>query len=93
MSKIYINDYGHAFLVRTHTDISGASVLKIKVKKPDLTTDEWVATLDGTEDMSYTVASGDLDQSGTWEGQAYVEDSGWVGHGETFKFKVRALFD
>ena len=91
MSKIYIGDIGTVFTVDCGTDITGASVKKLKIRKPDATLVEWSASVVNTNYLRYTLVSGDLDQAGIYYLQAYVEDGGGKWHGERTEFFVHAL--
>ena len=90
MSTVFVGDVGTVIKLDTGTDLSTATVLKIKVKKPNGTTLEWTATQDASNPkvMTYTIQAGDLDQSGTWKLQAYVEFPSWQGHGQWASLKV-----
>ena len=92
MGKIYQNDIGTKIILDTETDLSDASVVKIKVKKPSGTTLEWDASIEDASagTISYIIASSDiLDETGLWSFQAYVEFSnGAKLHGETAKLMV-----
>lgn len=61
-------------------DISSATVKKIIIQKPDgsiLEKDATLTTPPGTNGkMYYATASGDIDQSGDWHYQGYVEMPG-----------------
>lgn len=72
------------FSVRLATglDLSTATVTRILYKKPNGTTGYWTATTDA-ETLVYAVEDGDIDQSGVWEFQGYVEVGGRKGFGET----------
>ena len=82
--KVYIGDIGTEIILDTGQDLSTATSLKIKYRKPNGTTGEWAASQvsgDSTK-MKYVTQEGDLDVAGTWELQAYVEFASWQGHGE-----------
>lgn len=85
--KIYVGDIGTLFIVDTESDLSGATVNQVQIKKPDGTTHNWAATVDGTT-LRYVTVDGDLDQSGNFLGQAYVELPSGKWHGERFTFRV-----
>lgn len=90
MSTVFVGDVGTVIKLDTGTDLTSATALKIKVKKPNGTEVEWTASQDANNPkvMTYTIQSGDLDQSGTWKLQAYVEFPTWQGRGEWAKLKV-----
>lgn len=88
MVEIFQGDIGTKIILNAGQDISSAAVLKIKYKKPDKTTGEWGATLEGTDYAFYITESGDLDVSGTWMLQLYVELPAWKGSGSVARFSV-----
>lgn len=92
MSKIYIGDIGTNIIVDLGSDITTATVKKIKYKKPDGTEGEWLANISGTRFFTYTSVSGDLDPIGKWILNAYVEMPAWQGHGETFCMVVHDIY-
>jgi len=67
-TKIFKNDIGVAFRVFAGIDLTDASEIIMKVKKPSGTEVEWTAIVD--EDNSYYAyyasASSDLDLEGQW---------------------------
>lgn len=74
----------------TGIDISTASSLSIRYKKPSGETGSWSGTLSGLTSITYGVQSGDIDEAGTWRFQAVVVISGETGYGEivTHNFKT-----
>lgn len=78
--KIHINDIGTSIRIRVQEnnkdiDISSATTLQIKLKKPSGTLDTHVASFvtDGTDAlMHYITLAGDLDEIGTWRVQGFV---------------------
>jgi len=75
MSKIYVGQYSLQIRLTTGVDITSASALLVKYKKPDGTEGSWTATeYDATTGVIYydfTKAS-ELDQAGTWTFWAHV---------------------
>jgi hypothetical protein len=67
--------------VNTGIDLSGADVRRILYKKPSGTRGYWPATADG-QVLVYAVQAGDIDQSGIWSFQSYIEVSGRKGFGD-----------
>lgn len=60
----------------TVVDVSAAATKTIYVKKPSGTKDSWTAsfTTDGSDGkIYYTTTTGDIDETGTWLVQGYVE--------------------
>lgn len=98
MSKeIHVGDVGTEFRLvikddnDSIVDISTATLLEIVFSKPDGTRNPVVASLytDGTDGIiKYTIASGDLDQSGMYKMQAYVEVGAGNYHSSIVNFKV-----
>ena len=87
-SKIYIGDVGTIIRVDAGQDISTATTLDIKYRKPDGTEATWTGVLDGTNFVRYTTIAGDLDQTGGWQIQLVIALPGWSGCGETTGFTV-----
>lgn len=60
----------------TAVDVSSATTKTIYVRKPSGTKDSWTATFttDGSDGkITYTTTTGDIDETGTWLVQGYVE--------------------
>ena len=87
--KIYLNDVGTVFTIDMDSTITAATVRLIYVRKPDGTEDTWTATASDVN-LLYTIASGDLDQSGIYKANGYVASTagGWYYTGKTFQFRV-----
>lgn len=95
MSKYYVGDIGTIILLDTKVDMStyGVTYTSIKVKKPDATEVEWLATVYNNSIIKYTIQSGDLDIAGQYNLQAYIESPSWSGRGDTVKFEVLEKFN
>lgn len=91
-TKTYVGDTGTVITLDCGTDISGASALVIKVRKPDRTTTTWTATASGTDSMTFTTLAGTLDQAGTWRLQAMVTLPSGQWLGETAELEVHKAF-
>ena len=71
MSKIYVNQTALRINTSVNEDITGASV-KIKYKKPDNTTGEWIGVIDKPSsggfyyDATSTEGVYDIDMKGKW---------------------------
>jgi hypothetical protein len=76
--------------IRTYTDVSVYSINRIYYAKPDGSTGYWEASADPSDvtRMQVTLADGELDISGTWLAQAYIEEGGESFHGLWAEFKV-----
>lgn len=86
-NRVYLGDIGTVITLDCESDISAATVRKILVRKPDGSEIEWTASQVGTS-LIYTIALGDLDQSGEWSMQAYVETPAGKWRGETYRITV-----
>ena len=82
MSKVYVGDIGTEIVIDCGSDLTGATVHQILVRKKDGTTAIWEATVDGNY-LKYTIVENDLNIAGTYWLQAYVSISGWSGRGAT----------
>lgn len=81
------------FHVNIGTSFSSISVGKILVIKPDLTEAEWDASLVSSSLLYYATSSTDLDQTGEYIGQSYIEASGVKKKGKAFTFVVNDDYD
>jgi hypothetical protein len=88
MSEICKGDIGTEINVDMQEDITGATVTKFKVRRPDGAVVEWTAEKDGLENLRYYTLANDLSQIGTYKLQPYVELPAWKGHGAVVEFKV-----
>lgn len=93
MSKVYVGDKGTEIILDCGSDVSTATVRKIKAKRPDGTTVDWTAAASGTNSIKYTTLTGDLSMAGNWQLQAYVETPAWSGLGETFSLAVYQAYN
>jgi hypothetical protein len=98
MSNYYVGDVGTIIILDVGADVSEATAMLIKVKKPSGTEAEWSAEIGPpTATGEYTkimhvIEGGEWDEPGTWTIQAYVEIGDWKGHGDSVKFKLNTLF-
>lgn len=95
MSKYYSGDVGTIILLDTGSDLvaASASFVSIKVKKPDATETEWLASIYNNNYLRYIIEAGDLDQNGKYILQAYVESPDWTGRGDSVVFPVQNKFN
>lgn len=93
--KIYKGEVGKVFRLDTKINITQASVMKFKLRKPDGSEGtDWTGINYGTTKMQYTTTSAnDLDQAGDWQCQAYVEMNGKIYWGRTTQFTVHDQFE
>lgn len=88
MAKVHVGDKLTKIRLNAGMDISAAEVIEIHYEKPDGTTGEWTAVLEGTNYAYYYTLATTLDMNGTWSVQLYVEIGSMKGHGETASFVV-----
>jgi hypothetical protein len=88
MSTACKGDIGTIIAFDVAEDISTATLLKLKYKKPDNSTGFWIADPYGLTGMGYITLADDLDVAGRWKVQAYVEMPGWKGHSSAMTFDV-----
>jgi hypothetical protein len=89
IGAVFVGDEGTRILLNAGTNISASTVRRIRYEKPDGTTGFWSANLDsGLEKLYYDTQTDDLDISGTWKLQNYVEMPTWTGTGEIAQLKI-----
>ena len=74
--------------------IDGATTLTVYLKKPSgsLLTKTAALYTDGTDaKLQYVLVTGDLDELGSWQAQAYVDKSGYKVRSKIVKFKVEPI--
>jgi len=92
MKKVYVNTIGVKIVLDAGSDLSTATLAKIKFQCPDKTTGEWVGTVEGST-VWYITRSGDLSLIGRWKLQIYVVlPDLYTGPGETTYIDVLAAF-
>ena len=91
MGKIYKNQSSLRIRLTTGVQVTGASVTKIKYKKPDGTVGDWDATVEDEGDgiLYYDLTGTELDQVSDWLFWAYVTFAdGRSAPGEPVRVKV-----
>ena len=94
--EIHVNDVGTLFKATIQDcpdslDISSASTKQLKFKKPsgELLTKAGTFFTDGTDGiLTYTSVSGDIDECGRWELQAFLVLGSSSYHSDVAKFRV-----
>jgi len=86
--SVYVNQGYLLLILETGIDISAASVLKIKYKKPDGSSGNYPGTLHGTTQIQYQFANIDLNISGSWQFQAWVTIGGLDAYGDVASINV-----
>lgn len=87
----YVGDVGVEIVLDVETDISAATVMKIKYKKTNGDRSFWTAQKKDATKIFYVTGPGDLDDAGIWDMQAYVESPGWKLHGKVDKFYIGGI--
>lgn len=94
MGKIYTGQIGLLIELDTLIDLTNATTLEIKYRRPDRTTGAFTATADGTKIVYTTTSAEDLPEAGeTWKLQAHAAGTGWDFLGETVDFVVTDPFE
>lgn len=93
--EIYVNSIGVEIRLDVGVSLTGATKMEIHVKKPSGTIVSWTAVQYGTTTkITYTTVTGDLNETGTYTFQAYVE---WGSlskhHGLAVEKEVRAEWE
>lgn len=86
--RYYQGDIGLDIIVDVCQDITTATKASLIVEKPDGELVEWIGVVYEITNIRYTVVEGDLDQSGVYNVQSYVETPSWSGHGGMTQFRV-----
>ena len=97
---LHVGDVGTSIeLTVTETNlpmnIANASVKQIKLRKPNgaVVTKPAAFVTNGTDGkLCYVTVQGDLDASGLWRAQAYLETPSWSGHTSRITFSVGPAF-
>lgn len=93
MSKHYVGDIGTEILVDVKSNISTATELVLRVRKPvSGTLVNWTGTLEGLTKIKYIVADGDWNEVGVYNLQAYVVMPTWSGLGDNTRFEIFDAF-
>jgi hypothetical protein len=92
--KVYVDAIGVEILVDCKRDLTGGLNAKLLIKKPNGSEVEWLgASVYQSEYIRYETVAGDLNVSGGYEGQPYIELGVFAGRGKTFHFHVHAKFE
>lgn len=94
--EIHQYDIGTTFRFTIKDDdevypLDDATILKYKFYKPSSAVVEKTALLytDGTDGkLQYITTTNDLDETGVWRLQAYIENPSWKGHTDIWEFYV-----
>ena len=81
MSTVFVGDVGTEIVLDCGVDTTTASVRQIVARKQNGAKVTWTAVQEGASSIKYNTVSGDIDSSGNWQLQAYIEMPGWKGFG------------
>ena len=94
MGAFFVGDIGVEVTLDCKRDISDATNVAIKVRKPNGHEVSWPAAfVPGTTTIRYVTQDGDLDKAGSYRLQAYMTLGEWTGRGEVAVLKVREIFE
>jgi len=94
-----LGEYGREIRKDLRLDLSaiGGMSVSYEAQKPDGTTVSWSASVlevaEGHSSISYTLASGDLDQSGLWVIRPKVTSPSLVLFGDAFPLLVKGMYE
>jgi hypothetical protein len=91
--RVFKDDIGTIIEINLQENISAATNLKYKVKKPNGVEVDWTPTLYGTNYLRYPVIAGDLNLTGIYYIQPYMTLGGWTGRGDTVDLTVYDHFE
>ena len=96
MANVHVGDAGTEITVDLGEDLTGATLLKIVIKRPTQA-DRYIVETPVVEDdtkVVYTTVDGDLSADGQYEVQVYYADANWSGYSTVANFTVdRRLYD
>ena len=88
-NHIHVGDVGTKLKFSINIDLNEVTSASLLYRKPDGTTGTWTLTKEG-DYLVYTTQSGDIDQSGVWELQLYIETSEWHGYSDKVLLNVKS---
>ena len=92
-SKYYVGDVGTEIIVDTCSDITTATVVSLRVKKPDATLHTWTGAVYEVTNIRYFVVADDFDQIGYYTIQSYVEMPTGTWRGNSARVKIQDPFE
>jgi hypothetical protein len=92
MPGFFQDDVGTIIEVNVGEDVSLATTLELRIRKPNGAVENWTAAKDSLVDtqINYTVVAGDFDQAGEYRLNSYIVLPTWTGHGEPARFEIGA---
>ena len=92
VDKHFVGEIGLTVIVDIGEDISTATAYALKIRKPSGAEVSWSASIYNTNYLKYITVADDLDESGTYYLQSYIEIDQWKGRGETADFDIDDIF-
>jgi len=89
-NRVFVNDVGTDIVLDCGVDIGAALVTTIRARNPAGRVVEWPATPVGSRRISYSLKEGDINMTGKWRLQAYVEMPNWRGRGAWVELEALA---
>lgn len=91
MTKVYVGDIGTEIILDTLVDITSATSVSIKARKPDGSAVTWPGAVYGGTSIRYVSQLNDLDMDGVWSLQGHVTSPAWSGSSEIVELRVHPL--
>lgn len=85
---IFTGDIGTLLTFDLNSEILNSSTVKIRYRKPNGERGEWTGHVIDDSTVGYYTQEGDLDVSGKWRLQVYVETPVWKGSGKITQLTV-----
>lgn len=89
MTTVYLGDVGTVITLDCGSDVSTATVRKMRARMPNGGIKEFTASADTNNSIKYTLLAGDFNVAGNWQVQAYIDMPGWKGRGEWALVEVK----
>lgn len=91
ITRAHKGDVGRKIRLNAGETIVAATTVQIKYRKPSGAVGTWTAIVEDLTYAGYITLAGDLDETGKWEIQLYVEMAGANIHGAIANFHVYRL--
>jgi len=89
MTTIYLGDVGTVIILDCGSNVSTATVRKMRARMPNGGIKEFTASADTNNTIKYVLLDGDFNVAGNWQVQAYIDMPGWKGRGEWAAVQVK----
>ena len=90
---IFAGSVGKEFVVETFMNLSSATLLQLRVKRPDKSVDLWTGVVYQTTKIRYVTGLNDLTSADAGKNylQAYVEQGSYKDYGKVTSFEIKAV--